>query len=168
KGAKLLGLPYPGGPMIDNHAKEGDSSFHKFPRAFLKGDNFDFSYSGLKTSLLVYLKDKTDVFIKSNFSDICASYQEAAVDVLVIKALNAAKKFKVKSVGIVGGVAANSLLRKKLAEEIIQHKMDFFLPDYQFCTDNAAMIARAGAERLSAGIESGMSLNAYPSLKLNQ
>jgi N6-L-threonylcarbamoyladenine synthase len=168
KGAKLLGLPYPGGPMIDDHAKSGDPAFYKFPRAFLKDDNFDFSYSGLKTALLVYLKDKTDEFIQSNFSNICASYQAAAVDVLIIKTLKSALTYNVKSVGIVGGVAANSLLRKKLAVEVTQNNMDFFLPDFQFCTDNAAMIARAGAERLSASMKSDMSLNAYPSLKLDQ
>jgi len=168
KGAKLLGLHYPGGPLIDNHAKNGDASFHKFPRAFLKGENFDFSYSGLKTALLVYLKNKSDEFIQSNFDNICASYQEAAVEVLVTKTIKAATRYKVKSVGIVGGVAANSLLRKKLAVEVKQRKMDFFLPDLQFCTDNAAMIARAGAERLSTRIESKMNLNAYPSLKLDQ
>ena len=168
KGAKLLGLPYPGGPIIDDRAKSGDPSFHKFPRAFLKDDNFDFSYSGLKTALLVYLKDKTNEFIQSNFSNICASYQEAAVDVLVIKTLKAAQTYNVKSVGIVGGVAANSLLRKKLAVEVTQNRMDFFLPEFEFCTDNAAMIARAGAERLSTSMKSEMSLNAYPSLKLDQ
>lgn len=167
KGAKLLGLPYPGGPMIDEHANKGDSKFHNFPRAFLKGENFDFSYSGLKTSLLVYLQDKSEKFIKENFANICASYQEAAVDVLVIKTMQAAKKYHVKSVGIVGGVAANSLLRKKIAEEAKKQKLDVFLPDLQYCTDNAAMIARAGIERLHNGFQSEMSLNAYPSLKLS-
>jgi len=168
KGAKLLGLPYPGGPLVDKHAKNGDATFHKFPRSFLKDDNFDFSYSGLKTALLVYLKDKSDDYIQTNFNDICASYQEAAVDVLVKKTIKAATKHKVKSVGVVGGVAANSLLREQLDIEVRQRRMEFFLPDFQFCTDNAAMIARAGAQRLSVGMESEMSLNAYPSLKLDQ
>ena len=168
KGAKLLGLPYPGGPLIDKHANNGDPKFHKFPRSFLKDDNFDFSYSGLKTALLVYLKDKSDDFIQTNFDNICASYQEAAVDVLVQKTIKASTKHKVKSVGIVGGVAANSLLRKRLDIEVRQRRMEFFLPDFQFCTDNAAMIARAGWQRLSAGIKSEMSLNAFPSLKLDQ
>lgn len=168
KGAKLLGLPYPGGPLIDKHAKNGDSTFYKYPRAFLKGDNFDFSYSGLKTALLVYLKDKTEKFIKSNFDNICASYQEAAVDVLVIKTINAAKKFNAKSIGVVGGVAANSLLREKLSIKATDNKIDFFQPDLQFCTDNAAMIARAGAERIATGMQSKMNLNAHPSLKLDQ
>jgi tRNA N6-adenosine threonylcarbamoyltransferase len=168
KGAKLLGLPYPGGPLIDEHAKNGDASFYKFPRAFLKGENFDFSYSGLKTALLVYLQDKSDDYVQTNFDNICASYQEAAVDVLVSKTIKAATKHKVKSVGIVGGVAANSLLREKLDVEVRQRRMEFFLPDFQYCTDNAAMIARAGSQRISAGIESKMNLNAYPSLKLDQ
>lgn len=167
KGAKLLGLPYPGGPIIDEYAQKGDPAFHKFPRALLKDHQFDFSYSGLKTALLVYTKDKSNEFIKTNFDNICASYQEAAVDVLVKKTIKAVTKYKVKSVGVVGGVAANSLLRKKLDIEVRQRRMEFFLPDFQFCTDNAAMIARAGAERLSAGIESKMDLNAYPSLKLD-
>ena len=168
KGAKLLGLPYPGGPLIDKHANNGNPNFHKFPRSFLKDDNFDFSYSGLKTALLVYLQDKSNEFIQSNFDNICASYQQAAVDVLVKKTIKAATVYKVKSVGVVGGVAANSLLRQQLDIEMRQRKIDFFLPDFQFCTDNAAMIARAGAERLSAGIESKMDINAYPSLKLDQ
>ena len=168
KGAKLLGLPYPGGPLIDKHAKNGDPNFQKFPRSFLKDDNFDFSYSGLKTALLVYLKDKSAEFIKNNFDNICASYQKAAVDVLVKKTIKAAIKYKVKSVGVVGGVAANSLLREQLDIEIRQRKMNFFQPEFQFCTDNAAMIARAGAQRLSTGMESELSLNAYPSLILGQ
>ena len=105
---------------------------------------------------------------KSNFDNICASYQEAAVDVLVKKTIKSATKHKVKSVGVVGGVAANSLLREQLDIEVRQRRMEFFLPDFQFCTDNAAMIARAGEQRLTAGMESEMSLNAYPSLKLDQ
>ncbi len=166
KGAKMLGLPYPGGPMVDELAQKGDPDFYKFPRAYLKGENFDFSYSGLKTALLVYLNDKSKDFIKSNLHHICSSYQKAAVEVLVVKTLNAAKKYNIKSIGIVGGVAANSLLRNWLDEEASKSGFEFNLPDLQFCTDNAAMIARAGEERLAAGLSSDLNLNAYPALKL--
>jgi len=167
KGAKLLGLGYPGGPLIDELAQSGDSEFHQFPRAFLKDSAFDFSYSGLKTSLLVYLGSKDKIFIDQNLKNICASYQKAAIDVLVKKTLQAAQQYKVRSVGVVGGVAANSLLRGWMAAEIKRLKIDFFLPDFQFCTDNAAMIARAGMERLKIGLTSDPDLNAYPSLKLD-
>ncbi|MCK4559637.1 MAG: tRNA (adenosine(37)-N6)-threonylcarbamoyltransferase complex transferase subunit TsaD [Calditrichia bacterium] len=167
KGAKLLGLGYPGGPLVDKLAQTGDDEFHKFPRAFLKNSPFDFSYSGLKTSLLVYLGTKDQDFIKDNISHICASYQRAAIDVLVQKTLLAAEKYKVKSVGVVGGVAANSLLRRWMTEEIKKLQMRFYLPELEYCTDNAAMIARAGMERLRSGLTSAPDLNAYPSLKLD-
>jgi N6-L-threonylcarbamoyladenine synthase len=167
KGAKLLGLGYPGGPLIDKLAQSGNDEFHYFPRAFLKDTSFDFSYSGLKTSLLVYLGSRDEFFIKENLADICASYQKAAIEVLVRKTVLAAEKYQVKSVGIVGGVAANSLLRSWMADEIENLKKDFYLPEHQYCTDNAAMIARAGLERLKIGLRSGRDLNAYPSLKLD-
>ncbi len=167
KGAKLLGLGYPGGPLIDKLAQNGDDEFHKFPRAFLKNSPFDFSYSGLKTSLLVYLGTKDQDFIKDNISHICASYQRAAIEVLVHKTLLAAEKYQVKSVGVVGGVAANSLLRRWMTEEIKKLQMGFYLPELKYCTDNAAMIARAGMERLRSGLTSAPDLNAYPSLKLD-
>jgi N6-L-threonylcarbamoyladenine synthase len=167
KGAKLLGLGYPGGPLIDKLAQFGDSAFHQFPRAFLKDSLYDFSYSGLKTSLLVYLGSKDNAFINQNLKNICASYQKAAIEVLVKKTLQAAQQYKVKSVGVVGGVAANSLLRSWMTDEIKRLNIDFFLPDFQFCTDNAAMIARAGMERLKIGLNSDPDLNAYPSLKLD-
>jgi N6-L-threonylcarbamoyladenine synthase len=167
KGAKLLGLGYPGGPIIDQLAQSGDDEFHHFPRAFLKDSAYDFSYSGLKTSLLVYLGSKDKNEIEKNISDICASYQKAAIDVLVKKTILAAKEYKVKSVGVVGGVAANSLLREWMAKEVQRLNIDFFLPDIQYCTDNAAMIARAGLQRLKTGLNSNPDLNAYPSLKLN-
>jgi len=167
KGAKLLGLGYPGGPMIDKLAQNGDDKFNAFPRAFLKDAPFDFSYSGLKTSLLVYLGSKDQQFIDENISHICASYQRAAVEVLVKKALLAAEKYQVTSVGVVGGVAANSLLRRWMEDEVKKSKMEYYVPELQYCTDNAAMIARAGMERLNKGQKSASDLNAYPSLKLN-
>ena len=142
-------------------------NFIHFPRAFLKNAIFDFSYSGLKTSLLVYLGSKDKDFIKDNISHICASYQRAAIEVLVKKTILAAEEYQVKSVGVVGGVAANSLLRSWMAEEVKKLRMAFYLPDFQYCTDNAAMIARAGMERLSRGLKSAPDLNAYPSLKLD-
>jgi N6-L-threonylcarbamoyladenine synthase len=167
KGAKLLGLGYPGGPLIDKLAQAGDDQFHKFPRAFLKGSNYDFSYSGLKTSLLVYLGSKEKNYVEKNMSDICASYQTAAIEVLVKKTLLAAREYQVSSVGVVGGVAANSLLRDWMADEVKNLGLEFFQPDIQYCTDNAAMIARAGLERINAGLKSDPDLNAYPSLKLD-
>jgi N6-L-threonylcarbamoyladenine synthase len=166
KGAKLLGLGYPGGPLIDKLAQTGDDQFHKFPRAYLKGDNYDFSYSGLKTSLLVYIRSKESDFVEKNISNICASYQKAAIEVLVNKTILAAREYQVKSVGVVGGVAANSLLRNWMADEVIKSGKEFYQPEIQFCTDNAAMIARAGMERINAGSTSEFDLNAYPSLKL--
>jgi N6-L-threonylcarbamoyladenine synthase len=166
KGAKLLGLGYPGGPLIDKLAQTGDDQFHKFPRAYLKGDNYDFSYSGLKTSLLVYISSKESDFVEKNISNICASYQKAAIEVLVNKTILAAREYQVKSVGVVGGVAANSLLRNWMADEVIKSGKEFYQPEIQFCTDNAAMIARAGMERINAGSTSEFDLNAYPSLKL--
>jgi len=167
KGAKLLGLGYPGGPLIDSLALSGDAEFYKFPRARLKDSLYDFSYSGLKTSLLVYLGSKNRDFVKENISHICASYQKAAIEVLIQKTLLAAEKYQVKSVGIVGGVAANSLLRYWMKEEVKKIQIEYYLPDLQYCTDNAAMIARAGLERLRNGLTSAPDLNAYPSLKLD-
>lgn len=166
KGSKLLGLGYPGGPLIDKLSKQGNDTFHKFPRATLKNGKFDFSYSGLKTSLLVYIESRGDSFVQSHLADICASYQKAAVEVLIDKTIKAAKEYKVKSVGIVGGVAANSLLRSWMSAEINKLNIDFFVPKMAYCTDNAAMIARAGMERFRHGMRSSFDLNAFPSLPL--
>ena len=168
KGAKMLGLGYPGGPEIDKLARNGDENFHAFPRAYLKGDTFDFSYSGLKTSLLVYIQNHGEEFVQKNMNNICASYQKAAVEVLVKKTAEAASRNNVKSVGVVGGVAANSLLRKMLNDEIRGVGKEFYVPEFQFCTDNAAMIARAGLERLKNNIFSRPDLNAYPALRLGE
>ena len=167
KGAKLLGLGYPGGPEIDRLAKKGDDDFHRFPRSFLKGDNYEFSYSGLKTSLLVYIEEKGREYVEKNMSHICASYQKAACEVLVEKTMRAAKEYKARSVGMVGGVAANSLLRSWLAEQSAAAGIDFHVPAFEYCTDNAAMIAMAGWQRLQRGERSPNDLNAYPALKLS-
>ena len=166
KGAKLLGLGYPGGPAIDELAKNGNPEYVKFPRALLNNDAYDFSYSGLKTALLVYLKGIPEEEKQAHIADISASYQKAAVEVLVKKTMRAARQYGSKTIGIAGGVAANSLLRGWLATECAQRKMDFYLPDLDYCTDNAAMIARAGLERLKHGTTADQTLNAFPSLIL--
>ena len=166
KGAKMLGLPYPGGPEIDNLAQGGDPYYYKFPRAWLNDDPLDFSYSGLKTALLTFLKDRDENEILANLNNICASYQTAAIDVLVQKTISAAEKYKSERIAIAGGVAANSLLRTWLKDECDSKGFEFYLPEFKYCTDNAAMIARAGYEYLSRDIYSDQSLNAYPALKL--
>ncbi|HHJ51659.1 MAG TPA: tRNA (adenosine(37)-N6)-threonylcarbamoyltransferase complex transferase subunit TsaD [Caldithrix abyssi] len=166
KGAKLLGLGYPGGPEIDRRAQMGDANFHRFPRGLKGKPGFDFSYSGLKTALLVYLQNSETGTVEKHLNDICASYQQAAIEVLVTRTLAAAKKFQVKNIAIAGGVAANSLLRAWLKEEAEKRHMRLYLPELAYCTDNAAMIARAGLEYLRRGISSDLDLNAFPSLPL--
>jgi N6-L-threonylcarbamoyladenine synthase len=168
KGAKMLGLGYPGGPVIDKLAAGGDPEFHRFPRANLKDSPFDFSYSGLKTALREYLRSRSDTFISQNLHHICSSYQQAAVEVLVNKTIHAAETYTVTSVGVVGGVAANSLLRNWLDDAVRGTGRDFYLPDFYYCTDNAAMIARAGLEHLNTGEFSSQSLNAFPALPLGE
>jgi N6-L-threonylcarbamoyladenine synthase len=168
KGAKLLGLGYPGGPLIDKLAREGDASFIRFPRALNKSGDFDFSYSGLKTALLTYIKNTDPALLAGQMNDICASYQSAAIEILVQKTMTAAHKFNARTIGIAGGVAANSLLREKLAEAAHEKNYRLLLPELRFCTDNAAMIARVGMEYLNKGYKSGSHLNAYPALKLGQ
>ena len=167
KGAKMLGLGYPGGPQIDRLAARGDAGFVQFPRAWLKDSAFDFSYSGLKTALLTYIKDQGEEKVKEKLNDVCASYQAAAVEVLVKKTIHTAEHFGAKRVAIAGGVAANSLLRKWLTEACAEKNLTLYLPEFKYCTDNAAMIARAGLEYLQRGIYSEQTLNAYPALKLN-
>ena len=118
KAAKMLNLGYPGGPVVDKLAQSGDADFFQFPRAFLKSDHFDFSYSGLKTALLVYRSQKKEKEIEKNMRHICASFQKAAIEVLIKKTVAAAHKYNVRSVGVVGGVAANTLLRSWLGNEL--------------------------------------------------
>jgi len=149
KGAKMLGLPYPGGPAIDTLAKNGNRQAISFPRPQLHSGDWTFSFSGLKTSLLYYLKNaknagKTPLPV----ADIAASYQEAIVEVLVKKLCRAARQYKVKAIAIVGGVAANSRLRDKLEEQAVAFGLDLTLPPRTLCTDNGAMIAAAGLGKL--------------------
>lgn len=146
KVARLLGLGYPGGPVVDRTAKEGDAAAIEFPRPLLPG-TWDFSFSGLKTAVLYHTQRQP----KTKTADLCASFQEAVVDTLVQKTLMAAKRFKVERIVIGGGVAANSRLRMKLTEEARAQGFEAMIPAPSLCTDNGAMIALVGQLRMEAG-----------------
>lgn len=144
KVAKMLGLPYPGGPEIQKIALRGNAEAVKFPRPMLNQKNYNFSFSGLKTSVLYYLRDHKDSFDKQNFkADVAASFQQAVVDVLTGKTFRAAREFGVKSVMLSGGVSANKPLRDAMEEKAKELGIDFFAPEFEFIADNAGMIAAA-------------------------
>ncbi len=159
KVARLLGLPYPGGPSIQQAAETGDPKRFRFPRAMTKGDNFEFSYSGLKTAVLYALQDEPDLAP----ADLAASFQAAAVDVLLIKTKRALKETGMKRLVLAGGVAANRLLRERLKNEL---DAEVFLPEFAYCLDNGAMIAAAGASRLAHGHTADNTLTAQSTLHL--
>jgi N6-L-threonylcarbamoyladenine synthase len=166
KGAKLLGLPYPGGIAIDKLAKEGDRKAIRFPKAIIKGAELDFSFSGLKTALLHHVK-KFGVPEGKGLADLCASYQEAIVAALVQKLFRAARQLQFERVVLSGGVAANSRLRQAVQERAAEYEgMEVFLPAPKLCTDNAAMIAVAGTQALLRGDRQDLTLNADPAWRL--
>lgn len=145
KVAKLLNLPYPGGPWVDKLAQQGNSKRFVFPHPQIK--NLDFSFSGLKTSILYFLQNETlkDAdFIENNKADLCASVQKTIVDILLDKLQKAAKQTGINTIALAGGVSANSGLRKQLQMLAQKNKWDVFIPKFEYCTDNAAMIAITG------------------------
>ena len=166
KVAKLLGLGYPGGHKIDKLAKLGDREFYRFPRAHFKKGEYQFSFSGLKTSVAVYLKDKSEDFRNQHLEDICASFQERVIDMLVTPTLMAALDHGIDLIAVGGGVAANSRLREAFTERAQAQGLRMLFPDFKYCTDNAAMIASAGFFRLERGERSDHSLTAVPYLPL--
>jgi N6-L-threonylcarbamoyladenine synthase len=167
KGAKMLGLPYPGGPLIDKHAALGNPKAFEFPISEVKELNF--SFSGLKTSLLYFLQKKVKEdadFIEKNLDDICASFQFALITSLTRKLKKATKLHKINQVAIAGGVAANSGLRQALVEMSIKQNWEVFTPQIQYCTDNAAMIAIATHYKFLANDFTEQSISPLPRYKL--
>ena len=145
KVGKMLGLPYPGGPAIEKLAQNGNGKAHKFPRAYLEKGSLDFSFSGLKTSVRTFLKQREqDNRITLTDEDICAGFQDAVIDVLVDKLISACKKEKISRIVVTGGVAANGALREAVRNTAQSYRFEASFPDQIFCTDNAAMIACAG------------------------
>ena len=164
KVAKLLQLGYPGGPEVDRLAKNGNPRAIAFPRSMLEEPGYNFSFSGLKTAVLYYLrKRQTPVTNYQLLADICASFQEAVVDVLVGKLLRAAAEYQVATVSLAGGVSINSRLRAKLAAECSRRDLRLLLAPAQLCTDNAGMIAALAHHKLCAGLRSPLSLGVAPS-----
>jgi N6-L-threonylcarbamoyladenine synthase len=142
KGAKMLGLPYPGGPFVDQHARQGNPGRYNFPVTTM--DGYDFSFSGIKTALLYFIRDgakSNPDFVQQNIKDICAGYQSALIKMLMIKIQKAAREFSISDVALAGGVAANSALRIELTSAGLKNGWRVFIPDFEYCTDNAAMIA---------------------------
>lgn len=166
--ARALGLGYPGGPLIDNAAKAGNSEAIRFPRVHFQDKSLDFSFSGLKTAVLNYMNIANQKGEKLNIEDISASFQQAVVDILVENSISAALSKKVKHLTIAGGVAANSLLRRQMKETAIMHGIDVSYPRPILCTDNAAMIACAAYYDFLQGKVSDLELNAIPSLRLGE
>jgi N6-L-threonylcarbamoyladenine synthase len=151
KVARMLKLPYPGGPQISKIAALGKKDYD-FPRPMLHANNFNFSFAGLKTAVLYKIRDeKLKVDDEQTKADIAYSFENAAIEVLVKKTLRAAKKYKAKSIAISGGVAANKKLRDALSTEAKANKIKFYVPEFSLCTDNALMIANAAAIMLQNG-----------------
>lgn len=168
KVAKLLGLEYPGGPAIDRLAQSGDPGFHSFPRS--RPGGLDFSFSGLKTSVLYFLngfsEEAREELLARHLSDLCASFQQAIVDVLVDAVDRAVSQTGVEHVAVVGGVSANSALRREANLLAVRRGFSLHIPDPIHSVDNAAMIAMTGFHKLRAGITSPLTLTAHPNLSL--
>ena len=157
KCSKMMGLGYPGGPIVDRLAKEGDSLKFKFSKPHVPG--LDYSFSGIKTSLLYFVRDQValdPMFMENNKADICASFQKALIDILLDKLIKAAKQTGIRQIAIGGGVSANSGLRSRMLEEGRKRGWTVFLPEFKFTTDNAAMIAVAGWFHYKNGERTGL------------
>lgn len=160
KFAKMLGLGYPGGVLVDRYAQKGNRKAYEFPRGLIKEDHFNFSFSGLKSHAQRKIAEISQV--APVLEDLCASYQEAIVDVLIFKLEKALRQLNIKKFVITGGVSANSRLRECAQNLAQKNNWDVLIPPLKFCTDNAAMIGLAGALRLKAGESSPQTLGPTP------
>ena len=159
KTSKILGLPYPGGPLIDKNARKGNPDAYKFPEPQIPG--FDFSFSGLKTAILYFIRDKVAAdpnFIKDNMADICASVEKRIATILLNKLKAAAHKYNIKDIALAGGVSANTGLREGLLKLGEEKGWNCFIPKFEYCTDNAAMIAIAGYYKYLQGDFTGQNV----------
>ena len=168
KVARSVGLGYPGGPKIDQKAKEGNPKAISFPKAKVTGAKYDFSFSGVKSAVLNYQNHAKMMGEEICVADLVASFQKAIVDVLVEHTVDAAKEFGFHKVAIAGGVAANSCLREKMETACKENELLLYYPPRIYCTDNAAMIASAGYYEYLQGKRAGLDLNAVPSLSLGR
>ena len=166
KVARAVG--YPGGPKVDKAAKEGNPHAMEFPRAKVGGSQYDFSFSGMKSAVLNYINQAEMKGETICVPDLCASFQNAVVDVLVSRAVAATKEFGYKKLAIAGGVASNSALRAGMKAACEKAGIEFYYPSPIFCTDNAAMIGAAGYYEYINGVRAGWDLNAVPNLKLGE
>lgn len=166
KVARSLGLPYPGGPFIDKLAKEGNPEAIAFPRVFLENSSYDFSFSGLKTSVLNYIHNMEQKGEEINIPDVAASFQQAVMDVLVEKTFRLAKSKDSKKIVLAGGVASNSSLRNLMEKRGLEENISIYYPNSILCTDNAAMIGSAAYFNFISGIQSNLDFKVMPNLGL--
>jgi len=169
KAAKMMGLPYPGGPLIDKYARDGNPNAFKFSQTIMP--DLSFSFSGIKTAFLYFLRDQKKVdekFVEKNLNDICASLQRHLVQMLLQKLKLASKQTGIKEIAIAGGVAANSGLRNSLKQTAEELNWKIFIPEIQYCTDNAAMIAIAAHYKFLAGKFCGLDVAPIPNLGVGQ
>lgn len=168
KVARAIGLGYPGGPKVDKLAKEGNRDAIAFPRAKVEGNEYDFSFSGLKSAVLNYLNQCEMKGCEVNTADVAASFQYAVIDVLTTHAIKAAQEMGYDKLAVAGGVAANSSLRESLQNACSEEGISFYYPSPIYCTDNAAMIGVAGYYAYQNGVRHGLDLNAVPNLKIGE
>jgi N6-L-threonylcarbamoyladenine synthase len=168
KVARTLGLPYPGGPYVDELAKTGNREAIHFKRTFLEKESYDFSFSGIKSGVLNYLNQSKLKKIEIVPADVAASFQEAVIEVLVTKAMDALAHYKMDTLVVAGGVAANSRLREALSEEIAKTECRVYYPSLVLCTDNAAMIGASAFYHSREHKSVNLELNATPNLRLGE